>query len=278
MKTSVESGARRNLFEQRYKSSRVSLLLLIIFTAVNIVLLVTQSNRYFLFSATIPYFVVDMGMYFTGMYPPEYYPGAPETMDISVFIFAVSVAVLMILLYFLCWLLSKNHKTGWLITALVFFAADTLAMLWLYGITPDMLMDVLFHVWVIVDLSMGIRACIAFKNAPEQPAGSAEEAPAEGGEAREDSTPLREADMAVKARVLLKTEILGKDVVYRRVKRTNELVIDGKVYAELEMLMETAHNLSARINGHDIEVGYDGNSLSYAALDGQITARKVRFF
>ena len=275
----LESGARKNLFEQRYKSSRVSLLLLIIFTSVNIVLLVTQSNTYFLFSATIPYFVVDMGMYLTGMYPPEYYAetGMIEFMDSSVFVFAISVAVLLLLLYFVCWLLSGKHKTGWLVTALVFFSLDTVAMIWLYGISSDMIMDVLFHVWVIVDLAGGIRACVMYNKAPAEPAVDPAAAFAPEGEAREDSMPMRAADMEVKARIFIKTEILGKEVIYRRVKRTNELVVDGKVYAEAEMLIETAHSLSAIISGHEIEVGFDGNSLNYAALDGQIIARKVRF-
>ena len=273
---------RRNILEHRYKSARISLLTAIIFTAVNLILLILQSNMYFLFSATIPYLIVDMGMYMTGMYPPEYYAefGVIEFYDQSVFWFMLSVAVMIILLYVLCWLLSKKYRKGWLITALVFFVLDTVVLVGIYGITSDLIFDLMFHTWLIVDLSRGVHACAKLKKLPPEEATvygatNGDDTSCENA-VREDSVPVRDADMNVRARILLKTTALGKEVVYRRVKRVNELVINGKVYADIEMLAEPAHSLSARIDGHDIEVGFDGISASYAALDGQIIARKTR--
>ena len=55
--------------ETKYNSSIANLLLVVAFSVINIVLLVTNANTYFLFSAFIPYFVVDYGMYFCGLYP-----------------------------------------------------------------------------------------------------------------------------------------------------------------------------------------------------------------
>ena len=171
----------RAYLESRYRSSRYSLLLLIIFTAVNLILLVSKSYTYFLFSATIPYVLTDYGMFFTGMYDPEYYQyiEITEFLDPSVFVFMLSVAILILALYFLCWLLSSKMRKGWLVTALVFFAADTLAMIWFYGISVDIIMDILFHVWVIVDLSRGIYAAVKLKKLPveEEEAANAEELP-----------------------------------------------------------------------------------------------------
>ena len=66
--------------------------------------------------------------------------------------------------------------------------------------------------------------------------------------------------------------------MYRRVKRVNELVISGYVYDEYVALAETAHCLSAKMDGHLIEVGYDGLSSSYLRVDGQQIQRKVRWY
>jgi hypothetical protein len=276
------STTRKSILENRLKGSKMSLLLLVIFTAVNIVLLISQSSTYFLFSATVPYVLVDLGLYWTGMYPPEYYADIinPEFMDSTVFVFMLSIALLIIVFYFLCWLLSKNGRKGWFIAAIVFFSIDTLALFYFYGVNTDMIMDIIFHVWVIVELAMGIHATAELKKialaeaaapVPEMQVNESAESTV-----REDSLPLREADMSVKARVLIKTSALGREIIYRRVKRVNELVIDGKVYADIELFAEPAHSLRAVIDGHDIEVGFDGMSSSYASLDGQIIARKMR--
>jgi hypothetical protein len=276
------STTRKSILENRLKGSKMSLLLLVIFTAVNIVLLISQSSTYFLFSATVPYVLVDLGLYWTGMYPPEYYADIinPEFMDSTVFVFMLSIALLIIVFYFLCWLLSKNGRKGWFIAAIVFFSIDTLALFYFYGVNTDMIMDIIFHVWVIVELAMGIHATAELKKialaeaaapAPEMQVNESAESTV-----REDSLPLREADMSAKARVLIKTSALGREIIYRRVKRVNELVIDGKVYADIELFAEPAHSLSAVIDGHDIEVGFDGMSSSYASLNGQIITRKMR--
>jgi hypothetical protein len=98
-----------------------------------------------------------------------------------------------------------------------------------------------------------------------------EELPARG-------TALRRADMEQKHRILLKAEFEGHTVVYRRVKKVNELVIDGFVYDEMELGIEPAHSLSARIDGKLYEVGYDGKSSSYFNVDGTRKAKKTRWY
>lgn len=47
--------SERYTLENKYNTTRYNLLLVIGFTLINIVLLVTNSDRYFLFSAYIPY-------------------------------------------------------------------------------------------------------------------------------------------------------------------------------------------------------------------------------
>ena len=64
----------RELYEQKYRSSRMNLLLVVIFTVVNLILLVTNTDTYFLFSAFIPYAIATIGMMLCGRLPEEYYP------------------------------------------------------------------------------------------------------------------------------------------------------------------------------------------------------------
>jgi len=157
----------RARLEGKYRTSRYNLLLVIIFTVVNIVLLVTQSNRYFLFSATVPYFIADIGMVFGGMYPEEFYfeTGVQPLFDTTGFVFLLSVAIVILAFYLLCFMMSKNKKVGWLIAALVFFSVDTAALLFLYGF--EGIIDIAFHGWVIFDLASGIKAHSDLKKLPE---------------------------------------------------------------------------------------------------------------
>ena len=88
---------------------------------------------------------------------------------------------------------------------------------------------------------------------------------------------LRYADTAVKSRTLLEADVQGYQICYRRVKSTNELVINGRVYDERKGIIEFAHKLCATVDGHKIEVGYDKQSFSYIIFDGNEVARKKRW-
>ena len=52
------TGTKAVNLESKYNKSIANLLLVVIFTVINIVLLVLNANSYFLFSAFIPYFAV----------------------------------------------------------------------------------------------------------------------------------------------------------------------------------------------------------------------------
>lgn len=92
----------------------------------------------------------------------------------------------------------------------------------------------------------------------------------------DDTRALRRADMTVRYRTLLSATVMGHTVLYRRVKRTNELVIDGYVYDEYIALCEFPHCLNAVKDGHLIQAGIDITCHSYIALDGQIVCEKLR--
>lgn len=152
----------------RYKTARHNLLLIVVFTLINIFLLVTNSNSYFLFSASIPYYLVDLGMFLCGKYPAEYYAdiGGIDPLSNTFFLVTLVIAAVILVLYLLSWIFAKKPRVGWMIFALVFFVIDTLGMLWWAGISSDMIFDVVFHGWVIVSLSRGIAAYFKFKKLP----------------------------------------------------------------------------------------------------------------
>lgn len=171
-KTANLNLSERDKLDAKYKGSRNNILLVVAFSLINTVLLITGSESYFLFSASVPYYLTFFGMLYTGKLPAEYYVDVEDFVpfDNSVFIVFVAIAVIVIGLYALSWYLSKK-KTGWMIFALVFFIIDTLAMFGLSGISADAIIDIVFHVWVIVSLSMGISAASKIKKLPpeEQP-------------------------------------------------------------------------------------------------------------
>lgn len=160
---------QRRLLEARYNKSRHNLLLVLIFTVINIVLLVTNANSYFLFSAYVPYMFVDLGMEFCGMYPAEYY--GPEYSDMaflspSFFAICLGIALVILAMYLLSWIFSKKARVGWLIFSVVFFVIDFIVLLLVVEINSGIMIDIVFHVWVIVSLMTGIISHFKLKKLP----------------------------------------------------------------------------------------------------------------
>ena len=157
----------REMLESRYNSARMNLLLVVAFSAINLITLATNSGMYFLFSASIPYLLTDLGMFFCGMYPDEIYTGELAGMVFapkSLFVVLLIVSFLILGVYLLCWFCSKDHKANWLIAALVLFSFDTVILFLNYGFSA--LVDLGFHIWVIVILAMGISAHFKLMKAP----------------------------------------------------------------------------------------------------------------
>ena len=287
------ANSRRATFSTRYNSAVGNLLLVVVFTVVNLVLLLVQSGTYFLFSAFVPYFLTTEGMLLTGRFSEEFLGEElwmPAVMDDGFFWAMLVASAVIVVLYLVSFLLAKKQKIGWLIFALVFFALDTLAMLALGGLEADMLIDVAFHAWVIVSLSMGIHAHFALKKLPPEvvtpptfdPATQTQPtppsyAPATQAQPMTDTPALRRADTEGKSRVLVEGEIPGYHIVFRRVKKTNELVVNGTVYAEYVAAIERSHELYAFVGGHHILANYNGVSACTLVVDGQKIATKIRW-
>ncbi len=274
------TSLNRQVLETRCRNARNNLLIVLVFTLINIILLVADGNTYFLFSAYVPYALVDIGMLVCGMYPAEYYSeNALTTNFLSPAFFGlfIAIAVSILVFYLLSWIFSKNNKTGWLIFSLVLFATDTAGMFYFVGFSADSMVDMLFHAWVIISLARGILAALKLKSLPMEEVEITATVVDEGEEEEiEDSEIIRVADHKAKARILMQYNELGFDVQYRRVGRVNELVIEGNVYAEYTALIETAHTLSAYYEGYFVQVGYDGKFHSFIKIDDLVDIKKIR--
>lgn len=292
-----QSSADISFQLRRYNTARYNLIIIAVLTAINIFLLAIKNYTYFLFSASIPYIITDLAMYLCGMYPPEMYEAGTVFLPPVVFVIALAISAAIIVLYLLSYFLSSKRRVGWLIFALIFFIIDTAALFINYGINFSMFLDYAFHGWAIVSMFMGIAANNRMKDMPgeeifivseeitEDREGSEENSEFEEGTEPETentdanpedtSTPLRPWDAGAKAKILLTYNLFGASVIYRRVGKTNELVIDGQVYGEYTALFERSHMLNCRFKGYDVAVGFD-EAYSYIVINGKLAARKLR--
>lgn len=159
----------RQQLEMKYVGARRDILLVLGFTIINIFLLVTNSNTYFLFSAYVPYVIADFAMFFCGKYPVEYYEGYVfDFYGDGVFALMLVIAAVILVMYLLSWFFSNKGRVGWLIFALALFALDSAGMVLLGGISMDNVFDIVFHVWFMVSLIGGVSAHYKLKKLPPE--------------------------------------------------------------------------------------------------------------
>lgn len=166
----------RQTLEMKYANARRDILVMLAFTIINIVLLVTNSNTYFLFSAYIPYLIADYAMYFCGKYPADYYYDPSEILfGDGVFTVMMVVVALIMVMYLLSWFFSDKGRVGWLIFSLVLFGLDCAGLLIVMadmlslGVPfTDYLFDILFHVWFMASLIGGVIAHNKLKKLPPE--------------------------------------------------------------------------------------------------------------
>lgn len=150
-KTSVDKTSQ-NYMVSRVNNSRSSLSIVAVLTVVNLAMMLTQSNRYFLFSASVPYYLTRFAFLI-------------DNFSIGSFtITALVISAVILGAYLLCFLMFGKQigkGNGWLIAALVLFCLDSLGLLYvtfcLIESPASNLMDLFFHGWVIWSLAAGIH-------------------------------------------------------------------------------------------------------------------------
>ena len=159
---------QKQALKSRYSAARMNFLLFIIFSAVNLIMLAIGTNTYFLFSATVPYLIVQLAKVYCGMLPPEYYTGelaGMEVADKSFFYISLGAAALVLVIYLLCWILSKKNNVRWLTIGLVLIIFDTVLLVLNSGLAS--IIDLIFHIWMIVIIWIGIKAHSKLKSLPK---------------------------------------------------------------------------------------------------------------
>lgn len=135
--------------EAKYKNARISLLTIVILSAVNLFSIVF-SDSYFLFSAYLPQILIYSG------YDLYSQSGMQEYL-----IVAMVFAAIVIIPYLLAFIFSKK-RVGWLVAALVMFSLDSILFLWdfIYLISAgyfDGILDLIIRIWAIGSLILGVR-------------------------------------------------------------------------------------------------------------------------
>lgn len=132
--------------ETKYKNMRLMILLTLIFSLVNCVTVLAIDTFYY-FSAYLPLVFIATGVNFyvgTGM--------------MIFYVVAVVLALVTLIPYLLAYIFSKK-QVGWMIAALVLFSVDTLLLLVdvIVAFSSALLICLLFHVYIIVMLAMGVK-------------------------------------------------------------------------------------------------------------------------
>lgn len=125
----------------QYNVCRGNLLMAVVFTVINLAMLLADSTSYFLFSIAVPYWGTLLGDVF----------GYADLM--------LAVALVLLVVYTLCFFLSKKHLWA-MVVALVLFILDSVALIGftvLLELYSDMILDILMHIWVLYYLVQGIR-------------------------------------------------------------------------------------------------------------------------
>ena len=164
-KQNTAKFSRENLLRS-IAGGRSSLLMILIFTVVNLVFLVLDVDRYFLFSASVPYYLTMLGK---GI--DNGFVDGPWDVNGTYTVTGLVISVVVLALYLLCWLLSKK-KSGWLTAALVLFILDTAALavftFTLYDNPMVNLVDFILHGWAIFELGKAVKSASRLKKMPAQ--------------------------------------------------------------------------------------------------------------
>ncbi len=151
-KATVDKNSREYL-TRKVATARHTLLLVIIFTVVNLGMILADSGTYFLFSASVPYYLTVFGVAFDS---------TETAMVIGTFaITALVISAIILALYFVCWLMAKKRPGLWYLVAAVLFALDTLALVGLglvLNVLTELIMDLVIHAWVLYELFQAYSA------------------------------------------------------------------------------------------------------------------------
>lgn len=254
--------------ERKYENSRKSLLAIVVFSFINVFLILANTGLSFLFSALLPVFCIEVGK------------TAAEQFAVDSFITTgIVIALLIISLYLMCYFLSKKYRS-FMIVALVFFSIDTLFVIWLltFGDILNGIITVLFHVWGLISLIVGVNARAVLKVMPQDSSSDFRPIP-EASEAIATAAKLPTAVLRPdieKGKILIAERVGDLDIIVKRRYRVTELIVNGMVYAERKGLVEIHYSLDICVNNVAIQAIMESNATIYLYVNGTLMAQKRR--
>jgi hypothetical protein len=231
--------------EAMYKNARVSLLMVAAFSFINIIT-ICFADSYFLFSSYVTQMLSYFGAYFY-----------VETGEILFYIVFAVLALVSVIPYLVCWIFSKKYHAP-MIIALVLFSLDTAFMLFnIIGYFDfSMILDVVFHAYVIYSLATGVKFGKQRKALAEEVAAmNAAQAQADA-EAASGDVVLEDSPEAQETRVLSFTRnksFYGSAVAF-------SIYVDNQVVATIR----NGETVSVTVNGlaHQLAVNTSGGAFS----------------
>lgn len=175
-----KSGANpspRELCVRRYNTAVNSILLIIVLTIVNIALIMAGQDTYFLFSASIPYYLVATAAILCGALPDSFYienigahPDQLTFKPMSYLYAMIAVAAIFMVFYVVAWLFARKGKVALLIAALAVFVIDTVSPFIFFEFDASTgAMDLIIHALVIAEFVLGIVSYFKLKKLPPEP-------------------------------------------------------------------------------------------------------------
>ena len=144
----------RAALQAKYNQSRANLLLVVITSVINL-FTVAFAGSYFLFAPSMPTLLVEIVLMEAG----------EAGVELAALVVPFIVGLVLTAPYLLGWIFSKK-RVGWMIAALVFFSLDCVYLLLMYQLT-SVIIDILFHAWIMFYLITGVINGLKLKDMPE---------------------------------------------------------------------------------------------------------------
>lgn len=246
--------------KKKYNVGRNNLLLLVIFSTINVFTIVL-TRTYFLFSLSFPRYPI-LGI------ETLIAEGRIFKEDIN-YVSVGSIMFIPIILFLLCYIFSSKNRYNILLLSIILFSID-------FGFTIIIFdyLDIVFHVYIYAILIFGYingKKLETFITTAQEHSNNTIDIIYDV----EDSIPLR--DDKPKGRVLVGINHLGMDIVVKRRRKITELIIDGKVYAEFVGYLELKYRLVAFVNNRKVSFYFDGLKM-HLYVNDVLLYKKIRFY
>ena len=252
--------------DAKYKQGRYALLLIAIFSIINL-FSVVLTETYYLFSSYITQLLAILG-----------YTFYLETGAVVWVIVFGLLGLISVVPYLVCYFLSKT-RVGWMIASLVLFSVDSLifCVLELPFFDASLVLDIAIRIWALVSLILGVKYGLALKNALETAdpiLNTAEEASAEEENDEmsfvERRITVTRAKSFVGCAVALSCIVNGKVVETLKNGETKVLPINGKA---CEFVVMSPNGDASDIMY--IPAGYESKSYTVKCKTGMTAFRVI---